>query len=112
MVTAGMADEGVLDSLHKRFGAMDADASGALTREDIQMAIQEEQRKERELYTVDEDEDDEEGKDGFSYYSEFGRERRGRDQLSPERLRVTTESLDRPVLDPLSSPARRAHVLR
>mmetsp|Transcript_447 Transcript_447/g.981 ORF Transcript_447/g.981 Transcript_447/m.981 type:complete len:344 (+) Transcript_447:84-1115(+) len=46
MVTAGMADEETLDSLHKRFEEMDADGSGALTREDIELILEEKKKAE------------------------------------------------------------------
>lgn len=39
LTTAGMADEDTLDSLHKRFQEMDADGSGALDRDDIELLI-------------------------------------------------------------------------
>jgi len=48
MVTAGMADEETLDSLHKRFEEMDADGSGALTREDIELILEEKKKAEAE----------------------------------------------------------------
>jgi len=46
MTTAGMADEDTLDSLHKRFEEMDADGSGALTKEDILLIIKEKEEAE------------------------------------------------------------------
>ena len=46
MTTAGMADEDTLDSLHTRFREMDADGSGALTKEDILLILKEKEEAE------------------------------------------------------------------
>ena len=46
MTTAGMTDEDTLDSLHKRFKEMDADGSGALTKEDIMLILKEKEEAE------------------------------------------------------------------
>ena len=37
----GMADEGTLEALHKRFTEMDADGSGSLTKDDIVFIMKE-----------------------------------------------------------------------
>mmetsp|Transcript_5041 Transcript_5041/g.6528 ORF Transcript_5041/g.6528 Transcript_5041/m.6528 type:complete len:334 (+) Transcript_5041:72-1073(+) len=42
--SAGMADEDMLDTLHKRFLEMDADGSGSLTKEDILILIERQKR--------------------------------------------------------------------
>ena len=47
MTTAGMADEGTLEALHKRFKEMDADGSGSLTKDDILFIIKEKEEAEK-----------------------------------------------------------------
>lgn len=58
--SAGMADEDILDSLHKRFQEMDEDGSGSLTKEDILLLVARQQREREEI------EQEEEAKRSFS----------------------------------------------
>ena len=55
MTSAGMADGETLDALHKRFTEMDADGSGALTKEDILLILKEKEEAEAALAAASEE---------------------------------------------------------